>query len=140
MTISRKIESLSSHGATLAVDAALEFAENADVKVCVVVVDEAGRFIAGRCMDSVTNASFEVALGKARHSANFRRPSKFQEDLLMEKGVLAVLAVPGMLPLEGGVPIELGGVQIGAIGVSGGPSQIDGEVAKAGVAAIERFA
>ncbi len=127
----RAIPTISSAAASAAVDAGLAEAQRRSVKVCVVVLDEAGRFIAGRCMDDVTNSAFDVALAKARHSANFRRPTSFQEDLLVNRNVLQILSIPGMLPLEGGLPLEHEGRQIGAVGVSGAASEVDGIIAAA---------
>lgn len=97
----RSVLTLSSNGATAAVEGAIREAERRGLRICAVVLDEAGRFIAGRCMDGATNSASEVALAKARHSANFRRSTKHQEELLMSKNALPILAVPGMMPLEG---------------------------------------
>jgi uncharacterized protein GlcG (DUF336 family) len=41
------------------------------------------------------------------------------------------------VPLDGGVPIISGGKLVGAIGASGGTTQQDGQVAKAGADAIK---
>ena len=48
-----------------------------------------------------------------------------------------MLAVPGVMPLEGGVPIIVDGKIIGAIGVSGVTSEQDAQVAMAGAAAAK---
>ena len=48
-----------------------------------------------------------------------------------------MLGVPGMLPLEGGVPVSLDGAIVGAIGVSGMASAEDGVVAAAALRALE---
>jgi glc operon protein GlcG len=127
--------SISSATAAKIVDAALAEAARRNASVCVVALDEAGRFLAGRCMDNVNNAAFDVAIGKARHSADFRRASKFQEDLLVNGNALQILAVPGMLPLEGGLPITRNDRFLGAVGVSGAASEVDGLIAAAGISA-----
>ena len=46
------------------------------------------------------------------------------------------LATPGMVPLEGGLPLIAGGRIVGAIGVSGMRSNQDGQVADAGAKAL----
>ena len=46
--------------------------------------------------------------------------------------------LPGVTPIEGGVPIVVGGKMIGAVGVSGVTSPQDGMVAKAGVDALAK--
>ena len=66
----------------------------------------------------------------------FRRPTKALEDAIAG-GRVAVLGLPGATPIEGGLPIVVGGKIVGAIGVSGVTSQQDGQVAKAGVDALE---
>jgi glc operon protein GlcG len=55
------------------------------------------------------------------------------EDLVAQGGInMRILSLRGAAPLEGGVPILVDGKIIGAIGVSGGASSQDGQVAKAG--------
>ena len=42
------------------------------------------------------------------------------------------------MPIEGGLPIVVGGKMIGAIGVSGVTAAQDGQIAKAGVEALAK--
>jgi uncharacterized protein GlcG (DUF336 family) len=51
-------------------------------------------------------------------------------------GRTVFLAVDGLVPLEGGVPITVEGRVGGAVGVSGVTSQQDAQVAQAGIAAL----
>ena len=44
--------------------------------------------------------------------------------------------MPGMLPVEGGLPLLYGDEVVGAIGVSGVKSNEDGIIAQAGVEAL----
>jgi uncharacterized protein GlcG (DUF336 family) len=70
---------------------------------------------------------------KAYSALDYGRPIKVFEDLVGQVGiVLRTLALPGAAPFEGGVPIIADGKIIGAIGVSGGTGQQDGQVAKIG--------
>ena len=55
----------------------------------------------------------------------------------MAGGRNVILKLPGALPVEGGIPLMADGKMIGAIGVSGGTSPQDAQVAQAGVAALE---
>lgn len=87
-----------------------------------------------RRLDDTQVASVDVGIGKARTAAIFRRPSKVFEDQV-RNGRVAALALPGATPLQGGVPIELNGKVIGAIGVSGNTPQEDEDIALAGAAA-----
>ncbi len=55
----------------------------------------------------------------------------------MNKGRFAFLSITqGMAALQGGVPIEMDGVILGAVGVSGVRATDDEQVALAGVAAL----
>ncbi|HEX2712474.1 MAG TPA: heme-binding protein [Candidatus Acidoferrales bacterium] len=102
--------------------------------VVIAVVDDGGHLILLERLDDTQVASVEVAIGKARTAAIFRRPSKVFEDQVHE-GRVAALALPGATPLQGGVPIIANGKVIGAIGVSGNTPQEDEDIAKAGAAA-----
>ena len=72
-----------------------------------------------------------MAIKKAQTAVSFKRPTKVFEDAVAG-GRQVILALPGALPIEGGVPIAIGGQIIGAIGVSGVKSTEDGQIAKAG--------
>jgi glc operon protein GlcG len=99
--------------------------------VSIAIVDEAGRLLYFQRMDDTTNVSVDVALAKAQHAANFRRDTKFHEDLL-SKGNNVVLALPNGMPLEGGLRLLADGKVIGGIGVSGVQAPQDAQIAKAG--------
>lgn len=85
--------------------------------------------------DEVQAASLDLAIAKARTSARFKRPTKALSDAIAA-GRLALLAADGYLPLEGGVPVIVGGKVVGAVGVSGVTSEQDAVVAQAGADAI----
>jgi uncharacterized protein GlcG (DUF336 family) len=102
----------------------------------IAVVDHGGFLIYFERMDNTQLGSVEIAIEKARSAALFRRPSKVFEDALAG-GRTAILALRGVVPLDGGVPIISGGKLVGAIGASGGTTQQDGQVAKAGADAIK---
>ena len=115
-------------------DAAQTEAQRRGATVVIVVVDDGGYPIVLRRLDDTQVASVDVGIGKARTAAIFRRPSKVFEDQV-RNGRVAALALPGVTPLQGGVPIELNGKVIGAIGVSGNTPQEDEDIALAGAAA-----
>jgi glc operon protein GlcG len=104
--------------------------------VVIAVVDDGGYLIVLERLDDTQVASVEVAMGKARTAAIFRRPSGAFEDQV-KNGRLASLVLPGATPLQGGVPITVNGKVIGAIGVSGNTPQEDEDIAKVGAAATE---
>ena len=101
-------------------------------------MDGAGHLVAFEKMDNTQIGNIEVALEKAKCAALFRRPTKDLQDGLAKGGEnLGVLKVPNSIPVEGGQPIVSDGKIIGAIGVSGMKSFEDGQVAKAGLAAVK---
>jgi glc operon protein GlcG len=123
---------------TLGVAKKLVAAAEAEAKkrgatVVIAVVDDGGQLILLERLDDTQVASVEVAIGKARTAAIFRRPSKVFEDQV-RNGRVAALALPGATPLQGGVPIIVDGKVIGAIGASGNSPQEDEEIALAGAA------
>jgi len=106
--------------------------------MAVAIVDPNGDLVYFEKMDDTQNGSVDVAIAKARSAARFKRPTKAFQDALAAGGEgLRILALDGAVPVEGGVPIVVGGKIVGAIGASGGTSQQDGVVAAAGIAAIK---
>ena len=104
--------------------------------VAIVVVDSGGNMVAMQRLDGTQIASIDIAKGKAVTANNFRRPTKALEDVIAGGGAgLRLLAVPGVMPLEGGVLVTADGKIIGAIGVSGVLSVQDAQVARAGAEA-----
>jgi uncharacterized protein GlcG (DUF336 family) len=99
------------------------------------VVDPSGQLVAFARMDGVQTGSITVAQDKARSAALYRRPSKAFADAVAA-GKLGVLGLHGAVAVEGGVPLVAEGRVIGALGVSGGSSEQDGQVAGVGVAAV----
>jgi glc operon protein GlcG len=81
--------------------------------VVIAVVDDGGQLILLERLDDTQVASVEVAIGKARTAAIFRRPSREFEDQV-RNGRVAALALPGATPLQGGIPVTVEGKVIGA--------------------------
>ena len=105
--------------------------------VAIAVVDNHGMLIYYEMADDTQTASANIALEKARTSATYRRPTKELEDAIAA-GRVAVLGLPASTPIEGGLPIVVGGKMIGAVGVSGVTSAQDGQVARAGIEALAK--
>lgn len=103
--------------------------------VAITIVDASGALIMFQKLDDTQNGSIAVSQGKARTAALFKRPSKALEDLIAG-GKTAFLAVEGIVPLQGGVPVIADGKVIGAVGVSGVTSAQDEQVAMAAVGAL----
>ncbi len=106
--------------------------------VVITIVDSGGNIVMLQRLDNTQFGSIEVARQKAHTAVAFRRPTKAFQDLIAQGGVnLRLLKLEGASPLEGGVPIVLGGMIIGAIGVSGVTSQQDAQIAQAGADALK---
>jgi glc operon protein GlcG len=124
--------SLSLEQAHALIDASITAARKQNLNVVVAVVDTAGQLIALERMDNAQLGSLPVAQDKAVSASLYRRPTKEFEDLL-SGGAMRILALRGAVPANGGIPIVIEGRVVGAIGVSGGTTDQDGAVAKAGV-------
>jgi len=102
--------------------------------VVIAVVDDGGHLMYLQ-REKVQLGSIDVAITKAKVALMFRRPTRFWEETVAE-GRQGYLAMPGMLPIEGGVPLISDGDIVGAIGISGVKSSEDGQIAQAGADAL----
>ena len=106
--------------------------------MAVAVTDIGGDLVYFEKMDGTQTGSVNVALGKARTAALFKRPSKVFQDILAGGGSgLRILGLEGAVPIEGGVPLVMDGKIVGAIGLSGATSDQDGQCARAGAEAVK---
>jgi len=80
-------------------------------------------------------ASVELAPGKARTAALFKKPSQALEDAINHGRVAAVTA-HGFNEMQGGLPIVVDNDVVGAIGASFDTPEHDVQIAKAGLAAV----
>lgn len=103
--------------------------------VAIAIVDDGGYLVHFQRLDGTQLGSCDIALAKARTAALLRRPTKLIEEAIAG-GRVAMLALPGATPIEGGLPLFHAGELVGAIGVSGVQSAQDGIVAAAGAAAL----
>ncbi len=118
--------------------AALAEAKKNNFAMAVAVVDPNGFLVYFEKMDNTQTGSVNVAQDKARSAALFKRPTKAFQDALAAGGEgLRILALEGAVPVEGGLPLIVGGKIIGAVGISGGTSAQDSQVAKVGVDALK---
>jgi uncharacterized protein GlcG (DUF336 family) len=101
-------------------------------KVAIAIVDTHGFLKYYEMMDDTQSASANICVEKARTAAMFRRPTKMLEDAIAG-GRTVLLGMPGATPIEGGLPIVVGGKVVGGIGISGLTSPQDGQVAQAGL-------
>ena len=98
----------------------------------IAVVDDGGNLMAIERLDNTFAAGALISYGKARTSAIFKRSTAVFEKIIRE-GRTPMVALNDFTPLQGGVPIEMNGQIVGAVGVSGAASaQQDEELAIAG--------
>lgn len=106
--------------------------------VAIAVVDTAGNLVAFVKRDNTQTASVQVAQDKAVTAAIYKRPSKVFQDGVAQGGAgLRVMGLHAVTPVEGGLPLLVNGLIVGAVGVSGVTSEQDTIVAAAGVAALQ---
>ena len=100
--------------------------------VAVAVVDNHGFLVYFERMDNTQTASMDIAVGKARAAATYRRPTRVFADVI-NKGGPAVATLPGVFASPGGLPIMVDGKVTGGVGVSGVTGDQDEQCAKAGL-------
>ena len=100
--------------------------------VAVAVVDTHGYLVYFERMDNTQIASMDIAVGKAKAAATYRRPTRAFMDVI-NKGGPATATLPGVFASPGGVPIMVDGKVTGAVGVSGVTGDQDEQCAKAGL-------
>jgi glc operon protein GlcG len=129
--------SITLENAKKAAAAALAEVRKNNWTMAVAVVDTNGDLVYFEKMDDTALGSTIVCQEKARSAARFKRPTKAFQDMLAAGGEgVRVLRIKGAVPVDGGMPIMIGGKVVGGIGLSGGTSAQDGQCAQAGVDAL----
>ena len=115
-------------------------AQQQHAQVSIALCDGGGHLLLVQRLDGASAASMEVAIAKARMAALNGKATADQEAaingqrpaLLQLAGVLGQPAVA----MAGGLPLQVEGQCIGAIGVSGMTPELDGAIAAAGAAVL----
>jgi glc operon protein GlcG len=128
---------------TLTLEAARAIAAGAEAealkggwKVVIAIVDDGGHLVHMLRLDGTQTSSIDTAIGKARAAMGFRRPTRILEEMVND-GRTAFVTLD-VVALQGGVPIDIGGEIIGAVGVSGVKASDDEIIATAGIEALKR--
>ena len=100
--------------------------------VAVAVVDNHGFLVYFERMDNTQTASMDIAVGKARAAATYRRPTRVFADVI-NKGGHATATLPGVFASPGGLPMMVDGKVTGGVGVSGVTGDQDEQCSKAGL-------
>ena len=129
-------KALSLEAARKMVAAAEAEAERNHWRGVVAVVDEGGWAILLERMDhAAMTASVELAAGKARSAALFKKPTQALEEAI-NHGRYAAITARGFIEMQGGLPVVVDGEVIGGIGASFATPEEDEQIAKAGLAAL----
>ena len=116
-------------------DAAQAEADKNNWPLVIAILDAGGDLLVLYRLDGAQLGSIEIAQAKAQTSLRYRRPSMAFADSL-KSGNTHVLRLPGVLPSGGGLPVEVDGMVVGAIGVSGATSEEDEQCARTAIAAL----
>ena len=103
--------------------------------VAIAILDDGGHLLHFVRMDGATPANAGIALEKGRTAAISRRSSGKWEEIV-KGGRTSMIKMPGILPVQGGMPVMVDGTCVGGVGVSGVQSQQDEQIANAGIAAL----
>jgi glc operon protein GlcG len=105
----------------------------------IAVADPHGELIALLRVDGAPYTSIQIATNKAYTAARDRKPSRQigQSSRDPQKGFdISYYGDPKIVGWGGGLPVELNGVVVGSIGVSGLPELEDIEMAQIGIDAL----
>lgn len=102
--------------------------------VAVAILDDGGHLLHFSRMDGATPANAAIAVEKGRTAAMSRRTSGSWQERIKSRPEM--LKMPGILPVQGGVPILVDGACVGGVGVSGVQSHEDEQIARAGIEAV----
>jgi glc operon protein GlcG len=110
-------------------------AKELNVSVTICVVDESGNLLFLEKGETAPLNTIQFAQKKARHAAFYGSPSKDGADTV-KNGNTAAMAFPEFFPNQGGLPIRVDGQLLGGISASGAKSEIDEQIAQAGIDAL----
>ncbi len=112
-------------------------AQEVGIPMGITVVDASGRMIASVRMDGTSWIAPDVARAKACAAAAFGQPTAEMRAMAQALpdffASLASITGGEFAAAAGGVPIKEEGRVIGAVGVAGGPPDVDDACARAGV-------
>ena len=120
-------------------EAAIAKADEIGQPMNIAVVDDGGHLVTFARMDGAIKASIDISTRKATTSVLMNAPTAALMNLVQPGAELYGLEQlsGGLVVFGGGIPLQLDGDTVGAIGVSAGSAAQDVAVAEAGVAAIE---
>jgi uncharacterized protein GlcG (DUF336 family) len=102
--------------------------------VCIAILDDGGHLLHLARMDGATPANARIAVEKGRTAAESRRSTAVWQERIKPRPEM--LRMPGITPIQGGLPILVEGTCVGAVGISGVQSHEDEQIAAAGIKAV----
>lgn len=138
MTLTCEQTSLTDQAAANVIKAACDYARGQGLKVCVSVVDHHGNLLAFQRINGSPLHSISIAQDKAYTAVSFGiETAKWPQRLASKPYTFQSLAnCSRMSMLGGGVPINIDGQIVAAVGVSGASEQQDMDCANAGIAIL----
>ena len=133
------MNALSLSAAQRVAEAAISAARSRKIAACIAVCDPSGVAIVTIRMDGAPRLTAEVALNKAYTVAAFNgMPTDKWWPLLADDPALVhgFTHTDRLVVFAGGVPVLVDGQVVGAVGVSGGSSDEDRQIAQAGADAV----
>ena len=110
-------------------------AQEMNVQVTICIVDESGNLLFLEKEDGASLNTLQFAQRKARDAAAYGSPSREAAESV-KKGNVQDLAFPDFFPNQGGLPIRVDGQVLGGIAASGAKSEVDEQIAQAGLDAL----
>ena len=102
--------------------------------VCIAILDDGGHLLHLARMDGASPANARIAVEKGRTAAETRRSTANWQERVAKRPEL--LRMPGVTPVQGGLPIIVEGICVGGVGISGVQSHEDEQIAAAGIKAL----
>ena len=103
--------------------------------VAIAILDDGGHLLHLIRMDGASPFNARTAIAKGKTAAESRRSSQVWEERI-KAGRISMLGMPGITPVQGGLPILVEGAYVGGVGVSGVQSHEDEQIAAAGIKAL----
>ena len=131
--------SVTCEAAAAVAEACIQQARELGLKVCAAVVDSSGILTAFLRMPGAPFHSADIAIDKAYTAASFGVPTGVLGEAMKHHSAAVQAGVPlrpRVILFGGGLPLELNGVCIGAVGVSGASEDEDIQCAERGRKAL----
>jgi len=133
---------LTLEAAKMLIHAAQQKAREMGISADIAIVDDGGNLIAFERMDGARIAGIVISQDKAWTAAAFKMPTANMATAAQPGGPMFGINTTNhgrVVILAGGIPLTYAGYVVGAIGVSGGTSTQDAEIASAAVMLFEGY-